>query len=65
MRPRIGDWLQFQLVMAVIGAVLWYAGVLLESEFTSGLGVGVLLSALALRILRRQADPEDPDDLDD
>jgi len=65
MRSDAGDWLRIQLVMAVIGAALWYAGALLDSEFTSGLGVGVLLSALALRILRRQADPEFADDLDD
>jgi len=51
-------WLRFQMVMAVVGAVLWYVGVLLDSEFTSGLGVGVLLSALVLRILRRDAADE-------
>lgn len=48
-------WLRFQLIMAVCGAALWYAGVLLDSEFTSGLGVGVLVSALALRVLRRRS----------
>jgi hypothetical protein len=51
-------WLRFQLVLAATGAGLWYAGILLGSEFTSGLGVGVLLSALALRILRGHADRE-------
>jgi hypothetical protein len=51
-------WLRFQLVMAAAGAVLWYAGVHVGSEFTSGLGVGVLVSALVLRILRRRSDPE-------
>ena len=52
-------WLRFQLVMAVAGAALWYAGVVVDSEFTSGLGVGVLLSALALRVLRsRSGDAE-------
>ena len=51
-------WLRFQLIMAAAGGVLWYAGVLLESEFTSGLGVGVLVSALALRLLRRRTDRE-------
>jgi len=40
--------------MAVVGGLLWYAGVRLESEFTSGLGVGILVSALALRLLRRR-----------
>jgi hypothetical protein len=52
-------WLRFQLVMAVVGAVTWYAGVFFGSEFTSGLGVGVLASALALRLLRGWADRED------
>jgi len=58
MKPEARYWLRFQMVMAVVGAVLWYVGVLLGSEFSSGLGVGVLLSALALRILRRNADDE-------
>jgi hypothetical protein len=55
-------WLRFQLVMACVGGAFWYGGVLLESEFTSGLGVGVLISALALRLLRGQADREVPKD---
>ena len=58
MKPEARYWLRFQMVMAVVGAVLWYVGVLLGSEFSSGLGVGVLLSALALRILRQNADDE-------
>ena len=58
MKPEARYWLRFQMVMAVVGAVLWYVGVLLDSEFSSGLGVGVLLSALALRIVRRKADDE-------
>ena len=56
MKPEARYWLRFQMVMAVVGGVLWYVGVLLDSEFTSGLGVGVLASALAIRILRRTAD---------
>jgi len=44
--------------MAAAGAALWYAGVLLKSEFTSGLGVGILVSALLLRIVRRRVDTE-------
>ena len=58
MTPEARYWLRFQLVMAAAGGVLWYAGVLIGSEFASGLGVGVLVSALALRILRRRADRE-------
>lgn len=55
MTPESRYWLRLQLVMALAGAALWYAGVLVDSEFTSGLGVGVLLSALALRVLRSRS----------
>jgi hypothetical protein len=58
MTPESRYWLRFQLVLAVTGAVLWYGGVLLDSEFVSGLGVGLLVSALALRIQRRRAGRE-------
>jgi uncharacterized membrane protein len=58
MKPEARYLLRFQMAMAVVGAMLWYTGVLLDSEFTSGLGVGVLLSALAVRVLRRNADQE-------
>jgi len=51
-------WLRLQLVMAAVGAGLWWIGVIVDSEFTSGFGVGVLASALALRVLRRRADRE-------
>lgn len=59
MTPEGRYWLRLQLIMAALGGGLWYAGVLLESEFTSGLGVGVLVSALALRLLRRRANRDD------
>jgi hypothetical protein len=49
------SWLRFQWVMAVVGGVFWYAGVVVDSEFASGLGVGVFLSALALRVLRSRS----------
>jgi len=58
MTPAARYWLRFQLVMAMVGAGLWWVGVLAGSEFTSGLGVGVLASALALRLLRRRANRE-------
>ena len=51
-------WLRLQLVMAAVGAGLWWIGVIVDSEFASGFGVGVLASALALRVLRRRADRE-------
>jgi len=58
MTPAARYWLRFQLIMAGVGAGLWWAGILIDSEFTSGLGVGVLASALALRVLRRRAERE-------
>jgi hypothetical protein len=58
MSPAGRYWLRLQLVMAVVGALLWYAGVRLGSEFTSGIGVGVLVSALALRLVRRSGESE-------
>jgi len=58
MTPAARYWLRLQLMMAVVGGVLWYAGVRLDSDFTSGLGVGVLVSALVLRLMRRETDVE-------
>jgi hypothetical protein len=49
-------WLRLQLVMAVAGGAIWYAGVLMDSGFASGMGVGILLSALCLRLVRLRAD---------
>jgi hypothetical protein len=42
--------------MAVFGGAIWYVGVLVDSDFASGLGVGILLSALCLRLVRLRAD---------
>ena len=49
-------WLRLQLGMAVAGGAIWYAGVLADSDFASGMGVGILLSALCLRLVRLRAD---------
>lgn len=51
-------WLRLQLGLAAAGGGLWYIGAVIGSEFTSGIGVGVLISALALRLLRSRADRE-------
>lgn len=58
MTPAARYWLRLQLAMGGVGGALWYTGVLVESDFTSGLGVGVLLSALALRLVRLRADSD-------
>ncbi|MCL7970884.1 MAG: hypothetical protein M8866_02180 [marine benthic group bacterium] len=52
-------WLRFQLGLAAVGGALWYVGAVIGSEFASGIGVGVLISALALRLLRSRAERED------
>jgi hypothetical protein len=49
---RVG--LRLQLSLAGVGAAVWYAGVVADSGFLAGLGVGVLVSALALRFLVRR-----------
>lgn len=45
-------WLRFQLVLAAAGAGTWYVGSASEEPFVSGIGVGILLSALAVRLVR-------------
>lgn len=49
--PTASVRLRWQLGLGGLGALVWYAGVITSSDFTSGLGVGVLISALALRLL--------------
>ena len=46
-----GRKLRVQLTLAGAGAAAWYAGVATGSDFLAGLGVGVLISALAARFL--------------
>jgi len=46
------SWLRFQLALAVVGAGTWYAGSAVEEPFVSGLGVGIMLAALAVRLVR-------------
>jgi len=45
-------WLRFQVGLAVVRIIAWLAGVVLESSFLSGVGTGVMVSALAIRFLR-------------
>lgn len=44
--------LRIQLGLTALGAGVWYAGAFLEREFVSGIGVGILIGALAIRFLR-------------
>lgn len=48
-------WLRFQLVLGVAGAATWYAGTALDEPFVAGVGVGAMVSALAVRLARGRA----------
>lgn len=47
--------LRFQLALGAAGAGAWYAGVAVASDFASGIGVGLLISALLLRLLKKRS----------
>ena len=45
-------WLRFQIGLTVAGILAWLAGVAIDNSFLSGVGTGIMVSALALRFLR-------------
>jgi hypothetical protein len=45
-------WLRFQIGLTVAGILVWLVGVAIDSSFLSGVGTGVMVSALAIRFLR-------------
>jgi len=45
-------WLRFQVGLATAGIMVWLAGVAFDNSFLSGVGMGVMVSALAIRFLR-------------
>ena len=49
---KFAAWLRFQLALAAVGAGTWYLGSALDEPFVSGLGVGIMLAALAVRLVR-------------
>lgn len=55
-----GYWLRLQVGLAVAGIVVWVAGVAFDSPFFSGVGTGIMASALALRFLRGRRPGEQP-----
>jgi len=55
MTGTVGWWLRLQLGLGLAGALVWLAGAAAESDFLSGLGAGLLIAALALRLGRRVA----------
>jgi hypothetical protein len=49
-------WLNLQVGFGVAGGAIWLAGAILEQDFVAGLGCGLLVAALLLRLGRRAAD---------
>ena len=52
-------WLRLQLGLALGGGVAWLAGAAADQDFFTGVGLGLLLAALALRLGRTSA-PDAP-----
>ena len=48
-------WLRLQVGLALAGGVIWLGGACSESDFFAGLGAGLLIAALTLRLGRRAA----------
>jgi len=53
-------WLRLQLGLAMSGGVVWVIGVLVKRDFLTGLGAGLLIAALTLRLGRRSAERNPP-----
>lgn len=49
-------WLRLQLGMALAGAVVWLVGAVLTEDFVAGVGCGLLIGALLLRLGRRNTE---------
>lgn len=56
-------WLRLQLGLVVAGGLCWIGGAVAEQDFFTGVGFGLLLAALALRLGRRSA-PDAPSRLE-
>lgn len=52
-------WLGLQLGLALGGGAVWFSGAVLEEDFVSGVGVGLILAALVLRF-GRTSTADDP-----
>lgn len=61
MTGTVGWWLRLQLGLGLSGGVVWLAAAAAGSDFFSGLGAGLLIAALALRLGRRAAGREEAD----
>ncbi len=48
-------WLNLQISFGMAGGAIWLAGRYFEQDFVSGVGAGLILAALLLRMGRRAA----------
>lgn len=51
-------WLRLQLGLGLGGGGVWLVGKVVDSEFTAGAGLGLVVAALVLRFGRRAAGEE-------
>lgn len=51
----VGWWLRLQLGLGLAGGLVWLLGAAAGSDFFSGVGAGLLIAALVLRLGRRAA----------
>jgi lipid-A-disaccharide synthase-like uncharacterized protein len=51
-------WLNLQITLALVGGAVWLVGAMLRQDFVSGVGCGLLIGALILRLGRRAAQPD-------
>ncbi|MFQ5691085.1 MAG: hypothetical protein ACE5HQ_12540 [Gemmatimonadota bacterium] len=49
-------WLRLQLGLALAGSATWFVGAYRHEEFIAGVGCGLLIAALVLRLGRRSAE---------
>jgi len=51
-------WLNLQITLALVGGAVWLVGAILEQDFVAGVGCGLLIGALILRLGRKAARPD-------
>lgn len=49
-------WLGLQVGIGLAGGLAWFAGAMLREDFVAGVGCGMLIGALALRLGRKAAE---------
>ena len=59
MTETIRWWLRLQLGLGLAGGLAWLTGVGIGSDFLAGIGAGLLIAALVLRLGRRTAAREE------